>query len=108
VAGAFADSAIGNRVLLLVHACLGEVDLPQFLGGLKGSILVDRLAPGMLLAPGICPPRCAVSDMPGGAITLPVNSSGLRTSTRLTFPLLEASMASGKRARSSRFTWAAL
>src|ERR1035441_9039849 len=37
---------------------------------------------GMLLAPGMWPPRCAVSVMPGGAITLPVYSSGLRTSTR--------------------------
>src|SRR5215207_2880628 len=40
------------------------------------------LAQGMLRAPGICPARCAVSFMPGGAMTLPENSSGERTSTR--------------------------
>jgi hypothetical protein len=38
---------------------------------------------GMLLAPGTCPPRWAVSFIPGGAITLPVYSSWLRTSTSL-------------------------
>ncbi len=36
----------------------------------------------MLVAPGTWPPRWAVSLIPGGAMTLPVNSSGLRTSTR--------------------------
>ena len=48
------------------------------------GILATAVFQGMLRAPGTCPPRWAVSVMPGGAMTLPVYSSGLRTSTRLT------------------------
>ena len=38
-------------------------------------------AHGIEAAPGMWPARCAVSVMPGGAMTSPLNSAGLRTST---------------------------
>src|SRR5437667_182122 len=38
----------------------------------------------MLRAPGMCPPRWQVSGSPGGARISPLNSGGLRTSTRAT------------------------
>ena len=41
---------------------------------------------GMFFAPGMCPPRCACSvGYSGGARISPVNSFGLRTSTRTLF-----------------------
>src|SRR5207245_311118 len=54
----------------------------------------------MLRAPGMCPARCAVSVMPGGAMMSPTNSAGERTSTSATFLFLSARSTSGRLARS--------
>src|SRR5207247_672100 len=60
---------------------------------------------GMLRAPGMCPARCAVSVMPGGAMMSPTNSAGERTSTSATFLFLSARSTSGRLARSVAFTF---
>src|SRR3989442_2722412 len=59
----------------------------------------------MLRAPGMCPARCAVSVMPGGAMMSPTNSAGERTSTSATFLFLSARSTSGRLARSVALTF---
>ena len=45
------------------------------------SASLMAMSHGMLIAPGMCPPRWHDSASPGGDRTSPENSSGLRTST---------------------------
>src|SRR5436309_14976520 len=59
----------------------------------------------VLRAPGMCPARCAVSVIPGGAMMSPTNSAGERTSTSATFLFLSARSTSGRLARSVALTF---
>src|SRR5256886_10765 len=59
----------------------------------------------MFLAPGICPARCAVSVIPGGAMISPTNSGVDRTSTSAVFFALRAFSTSGRLARIAAFTF---
>src|SRR3989449_2931568 len=59
----------------------------------------------MFLAPGICPARCAVSVIPGGAMISPTNSGVDRTSTRAVFLALSAFSTSGRLARIAAFAF---
>src|SRR5436190_14273512 len=59
----------------------------------------------MFLAPGICPARCAVSVIPGGAMISPTNSGVDRTSTSAVFLALSAFSTSGRLARIAAFTF---
>src|SRR5690606_41501134 len=44
VAGALADAAVSDHVLVRRHADL-FVEAPQLIGGLEGAVLIDRLGP---------------------------------------------------------------
>src|ERR1051325_9725805 len=66
---------------------------------LNVPLSLQFLPHGMLFAPGTCPPRWHVSGNPGGARISPVNSCGLRTSTRCAFLPALACCTSVKNAR---------
>src|SRR5438876_10436626 len=75
--------------------CRSEVDL-----NVPSSL--QALPHGMLLAPGMWPPRWHVSGSPGGARISPVNSWGLLTSTSAALLALITCCTSGRNARSDR------
>src|SRR3979411_236812 len=73
--------------------------------GLNVPSVATALLHGTFLAPGICPARCAVSVIPGGAMISPTNSGVARTSTSAVFLALRAFSTSGRLARIAAFTF---
>ncbi len=96
--GALTDAAVGDGVLAQVDA-LGLVQLRELLVGLEGAVVVVAdFDQGMLRALGTWPGRwdCSCGRC-AGASSLPLNSSGERTSTRFLVPI--ASTTSSRKAR---------
>jgi hypothetical protein len=73
VARTCANAAVGDGRLAHADSFFANVNRLELIAGLERPVVSHRGQPGYA--------RCAVTIMPGGAITLPVNSSGLRTST---------------------------
>src|SRR6266480_4024053 len=73
--------------------------------GLNVPSAATALLHGTFFAPGMCPARCAVSVMPGGAMISPTNSGLDRTSTSAVLPPLSAFSTSGRLARRAAFTF---
>src|SRR5262249_35073161 len=99
-ARALADAAIGNHGP--TRDALGAVQGPQVVEALESTVVVAVIPHGMLLAPGMCPPRWHVSGNPGGERISPLNSCGLRTSTSAADLAFTACWTSGRNARSER------
>jgi hypothetical protein len=97
---ALADAAVGDRRRAVVEALLA-VQLVELLVGAEGAVVGGRLAPRDVDGGRhVAGPLGLLLRQVRGALILPLNSSGLRTSTRFLEPI--EAMTSSRKARIDR------